>query len=181
MEAVTHIIGWDEEEYEEAIEKLEELGVIGLLDRKRAEFIALLQTHEYRLLRLDPRKNERYRNHHSYMAVSCFRQWLNERISDGDGSGLEPSYASLYREIGNAPMEDFKPSLQHHKRKANADVLNSTLKAMRPDMKLILKRAQDIVRPLLKNEARRQDEGHDTRRPLTCMKIGEEELPWVQK
>ncbi|KAK3722172.1 hypothetical protein LTR37_002605 [Vermiconidia calcicola] len=181
MEAATHIIGWDEEQYEEASEELEKLSVDGLLDRKRAEFKTLLESHEYRLLRLGPCKKKPHRSHHSYMAVSCFRDWLNRRINIGDGSHLGPSYASLYREIGTTPMEDFKPSLEHHMRKANADVLDVTLKDMRPDMELILKRAQDIVRPLLKNEARWQDEYDKPFRPLTCMTIDEKELPWVQK
>lgn len=97
MEAATNLLGRSNRLYNAAKEKLAELKIEELLNKKRKEFEEKLKTIEHQLFRIAPAREGE--DHLSIASIAYFRQELQTHLKYQKGSGLSPGYANLYHDI----------------------------------------------------------------------------------
>lgn len=179
MEAATHLLGRNKVQYDAAQPKLNELNIATLLNKKRSQFIEMLQVCEYTLLRLEaPASDRRHQDSYPYVSMGAFRQWICNGLAEGIGSSLGEDYANMYYTIGSGCREAFGTVCGKFAVQGDRDQL---VRALQPYLGDILARAQVIIQPLLKEVSRRQFPNAYGYVDLTCMAIGDAELPWVKQ
>ncbi|KAK5127121.1 hypothetical protein LTR85_008481 [Meristemomyces frigidus] len=180
MEAATNLIGRSKRFFESSQLQLSKLGIADLMDTKRTELREKLQACEYEMFRMQPVTTEDWKH---IVAINYFRQWLSERLKDGQGSELAPGYGDLYHSICSTSASvraarkpkvlDFTTILFNNA----AETINELM----PSVNTAFDSAAAIVQPLRQDTTRRQSKHSDMHRSLTFMGIGDEELPWVKK
>jgi len=176
-EAATYLIGGEEEEYEAAKPKLEELGVRTLFERKRAEFIQRLQKCELEMFAhtvTEPDGNQ--------LAIHVFREWLSHRLKSGQGSSLRCHYEFVYRDLHEGEHYDLTKDWEIQNLLKS---LSNTVKSERlmVDVELGVKAtfawARCVIVPIMLNLTLAEGM-FDTWLPLTFMGVDDDELPWVK-
>ncbi|KAF2481138.1 hypothetical protein BDY17DRAFT_325855 [Neohortaea acidophila] len=179
-EAATNLVGRSDASYKTLRKGVQEAQVGELLDRKRADFVAALKACEHKMFCILPRQNG---GPMSYTAVSFFRFWLSEKISnDGRGSGLQPGYANLYHTIRLNKVTLSTLTKEKVGQKYVDGILGvleeQDVTELEIQLSLVVSEAAKILQSIL-NDTRRRNKGKkDEFRALTFIEIADEELPW---
>lgn len=180
-EATTNLVGRSNRFFDGAQLQLQELELSEFMESKREELVEQLMRCDFAMLRVQARdEHGGWAMHH---AVGYFRQWVTEALDHGRGSGLDPSYAHLYRAVmafRSTLGIGWEDAVARYLQKLGVPPVYDNVGRMGAELLVVFTDATKIIEPILKDTTQRQAKDMDMYRTLTFMSVEEEELPWIK-
>ncbi|KAK4560866.1 hypothetical protein LTR86_005446 [Recurvomyces mirabilis] len=114
--------------------------------------------------------------------INFFRDWLCQALDQNLGAGLAPGYAKVYHSISSIKYFNAQQRKEAARTYSNrVDLANTHGERFVAYAVSVFNQAAAIMKPILKDNTRRQSTKSDAFRALTFMTIRNDELPWVEK
>ncbi len=177
-ETMAHLVCKDEGYFENYKEVYKSLGIVELISKKRAAFTKLLSDTERSIITGVIIGD--YGDITGILAVSYFRDWFLRKLNAGQGSSLrDDAYSRLYRRIGSGQVPRSGKLATFLKPWRMSGV---STPGFREGVEHAFANAKVLVEPVLRDTAiNSRDWAKNIYRPLTCIEIGDDDLPWKDK
>lgn len=136
--------------FNSALKGLVELGIEGIFDKKRAEFVHKLRETDISLMRqqISPENDTRTPPKlEAKLATMAYHQWISEQLANNQGSRLGKGYAAIYFDI--AHPDNRGTYFRLGELAAQVDPKNAMVVGVHRELTSLLSRAQATVQSIL--------------------------------